>query len=62
MQVLVAKLTGLNTGSQITSTTITLDPTNAACNTAEKFLFNGELWWAGYSSTTTKQNNCCGTN
>ena len=57
-ELLVAKLTGLTA----TTVTVTLDPANKACNTAEKFLFNGELWWAAYSDNTAgRVDGCCGT-
>ena len=61
--VLVAKVPGLfsNAGVQYLSTTITLDPKNLACNTAEKFLFKSVFWWAAFGSTPTKSNGCCGT-
>ena len=64
---LVAKLPGLAgrtpgspDGTQVTTTTITLDPKNLACNTADKFLLDGAFWWAAYGSTD-KVYGCCGT-
>ena len=59
--VLVAKVPGLADKGQAYSTTLTLDPKNLACNTADKFLLNGEFWWSAYGSTATKVNGCCGT-
>ncbi len=60
-QLLTGKVTELASKGQATSTTLTLDPTNLACNTADKFLLNGEFWWASFGSTATKPNGCCGT-
>ena len=59
-QLLTAKVTGLAVNGQATSTTLTLDPANLACNTAEKFLLNGEFWWASFGSTAAKKDACCG--
>ncbi len=64
-KVLTAKVNGLCPGSpaactQVNSITLTLDPKNLACNTADKFLLNGEFWFAGFGSTPTK-GYCCGT-
>ena len=60
---LTSRIPGLlnKTGYQYLSTTLTLDPKNLACNTADKFLLNSEFWWAGFGSTATKSNACCGT-
>ena len=60
-QLLTGKVTGLAANGQATSTTLTLDPANLACNTADKFLLNGELWWASFGSSANKLNGCCGT-
>ncbi len=64
--VLVAKVTGLYTGAnrtQATSVVIALDPLNAACSTPDKFLLDGQFWYAAYGSSTVRStiNSCCAT-